>query len=524
MKKQDFPKIGNNNSNNNQKDSGLSSGTLLIGGTYVPIKKHSKSNKKGGNVKSVYNNEKKLDPIADKAEIALSKLTDKFKFTEICRKHSVLGNCTNCGKIITADEGYGSCSFCKQPFHPDQFNRYFNSIEDNQLPKNKLNEESYIKSLELRNRLLEWDSNFSQTTAVIDEQASEYSSASKDIWLSEDEKKEREKKEKRIKELKEQLNKKGGQPLKYIFDFTGKRILLDESHVVETQKELDKLIEELKTNQQQSKPSASKTNSKASSSSASNNKKEGDDGTILREGLSNVAAQKSSMLDVSKLRFIETVNDSKKKQEVTVQQDYRRGIVQNHYFVDDEQGNSFNNNTEEEPECMIEKETVDGLEPEIEIQEPISTHEEDEGFCMSMHQPWCSLLVFGIKRHEGRTWPTEHRGRLWIASTAEEPTNELIKEHEDFYKDGFNRTQGFPSNYPTSVILGCVDVVACYSQEEYQEKIPQELQESESDYVFVCKNPRRLYMPLPISGKPKIYKLSKEQLEACQLGLKPLHK
>mgnify|MGYP001451385117 CR=1 FL=1 len=37
--------------------------------------------------------------------------------------------------------------------------------------------------------------------------------------------------------------------------------------------------------------------------------------------------------------------------------------------------------------------------------------EEEEGgaaYCLSMHQPWASLLVAGIKRVEGRSWPTDH--------------------------------------------------------------------------------------------------------------------
>lgn len=38
-----------------------------------------------------------------------------------------------------------------------------------------------------------------------------------------------------------------------------------------------------------------------------------------------------------------------------------------------------------------------------------------------MHQPWASLLVHGIKRIEGRDWPTEHRGTLWVHATAQAP-------------------------------------------------------------------------------------------------------
>jgi hypothetical protein len=33
----------------------------------------------------------------------------------------------------------------------------------------------------------------------------------------------------------------------------------------------------------------------------------------------------------------------------------------------------------------------------------------DSGMCLSMHQPWASLLVAGIKTVEGREWPTAHR-------------------------------------------------------------------------------------------------------------------
>lgn len=54
--------------------------------------------------------------------------------------------------------------------------------------------------------------------------------------------------------------------------------------------------------------------------------------------------------------------------------------------------------------------------------------------CISMHQPWASLLVAGIKKHEGRSWYTSHRGRLWIASTASPVDADSIKQMEAFYR------------------------------------------------------------------------------------------
>ncbi|KAJ4448144.1 hypothetical protein ANN_10157 [Periplaneta americana] len=58
----------------------------------------------------------------------------------------------------------------------------------------------------------------------------------------------------------------------------------------------------------------------------------------------------------------------------------------------------------------------------------------DEGCCLSMHQPWASLLVSGIKVHEGRTWYTSHRGRLWIAAASKVPTAQEIRETEHIYE------------------------------------------------------------------------------------------
>lgn len=47
-------------------------------------------------------------------------------------------------------------------------------------------------------------------------------------------------------------------------------------------------------------------------------------------------------------------------------------------------------------------------------------------------------ILFLLYRHEGRVWYSEHRGRLWIASTAKEPRPEEIKDLENFYKIFYN--------------------------------------------------------------------------------------
>lgn len=157
----------------------------------------------------------------------------------------------------------------------------------------------------------------------------------------------------------------------------------------------------------------------------------------------------------------------------------------------------------------------------------------EEGFALTMHQPWASLLVAGIKRIEGRSWgagatgsQSFSHGMLWIHAAAKEPSAEEIAAVEDQYRvlyrlDGIPDDQlTFPTAYPTSALLGCVDVAAILPLEEMQ-GIPglSESQrfESESEYVFLCQNPMRLLLPRRMGGEHKIWQLSGAKKAAAGL-------
>ncbi|KAH8399916.1 hypothetical protein KR215_004195 [Drosophila sulfurigaster] len=165
--------------------------------------------------------------------------------------------------------------------------------------------------------------------------------------------------------------------------------------------------------------------------------------------------------------------------------------------------------------------THDGLERVYNrVQDKELLELQDMRQCLSMHQPWASLLVAGIKRHEGRVWYSEHRGRLWIASTSKEPHADDIAQMEQFYRVLYNDDNlEFPKHYPTSSLLGCVHVDNCLPQEEYRDLYPQG--ESDSPYVFVCTNPEQLPMLLPVHGEHKIYELPlKTHNAACKTLLR----
>jgi activating signal cointegrator 1 len=142
----------------------------------------------------------------------------------------------------------------------------------------------------------------------------------------------------------------------------------------------------------------------------------------------------------------------------------------------------------------------------------------DQKCAMSMHQPWASLLIAGIKMHEGRSWYTAHRGRLWIASTAKPVDPEEVKHLENFYRSHLkNENLNFPTQYPSGVLLGCVKVTECLPQEEYRKVYPNG--ESDSPFVFICDDPQELPVRFPIKGEHKIYKIDQNIHSAAQKTL-----
>lgn len=109
--------------------------------------------------------------------------------------------------------------------------------------------------------------------------------------------------------------------------------------------------------------------------------------------------------------------------------------------------------------------------------------------CMSMHQPYASLLVAGIKRHEGRNWYTSHRGRLWIAATSKPVDGEEVKRVENFYRKLYDDPElAFPEQYPSGCLLGCVLVQVG-------------LESSFRKYVFFKQNILFIYLGLSAPGR-----------------------
>lgn len=150
---------------------------------------------------------------------------------------------------------------------------------------------------------------------------------------------------------------------------------------------------------------------------------------------------------------------------------------------------------------------------------------DDKRQCLTMHQPWASLLVLGFKRYEGREWGTDFRGPLWIHASAKKPSDEDIEAVENQYRQLYMRTgvsmPEFPHAYPTGVLLGRIELINVLTSEEYFAQTPEEAREENSSrFLFVIKNPMRLLIPIRMQGSKKIYSLDFDTWDGAKYGLR----
>ncbi|KAF8696222.1 hypothetical protein HU200_037123 [Digitaria exilis] len=149
--------------------------------------------------------------------------------------------------------------------------------------------------------------------------------------------------------------------------------------------------------------------------------------------------------------------------------------------------------------------------------------------CLTMHQPWASLLVHGIKHVEGRSWPSPITGRLWIHAASKVPDPDTIKAMEDFYReiyavDGITEIT-FPDHYPVSRLLGCVQVVGCLRSQELVcwEDVPESVRlEALTDFCWLCENPQKLVVPFEMRGYQGVYNLERRIYDGAVRGLTPV--
>ncbi|CAF2037202.1 unnamed protein product [Rotaria magnacalcarata] len=396
-------------------------------------------------------------------------------------KHKLISNCLKCGRIVCEQEGSGPCFFCgnlvcsrderqliisgtregKQLEQQLLSNQFRGNASQNMSSRNddssQFSLNDIAEAVAFKNKLIEFDRTSAQRTQVIDDASDYFDSNNK--WLSQQQRSKLEKLQTQKAEKKNTKNQK------ISIDFAGRRVyteneqpndrLYDEARAVHDNDQYELEGDRV---QQQLVPTWD----------------DDDDNDLINHNLPE---------SMSAPQWVE-------------QQDKSQSTT---------------------PLKTLSQVTIEDTDRErLRIQDKELMQMTDDGMCLTMHQPWASLLIRGIKMHEGRSWYTSHRGRLWIHSAAKEPEQETILSMEQFYKsrNDSDHKIDFPTEYPTSALLGCVELVDCLDRNSYLEQFPDG--ESDCDFVFICENPQELFFKLPMRGQNKIYKMEKHAHQAAK--------
>lgn len=148
----------------------------------------------------------------------------------LATKHELINNCTECGKIVCAQEGAGPCLFCGALVcSPEDMAVLARNSKKSVKLREKLLREggsladaSLERAMQQKQRLLEFDRTAATRMRVIDDEM-DYYAHDANRWLSDEEKEALRCKEEALREQRHQSRKER----KVLLDFAGRRVLED---------------------------------------------------------------------------------------------------------------------------------------------------------------------------------------------------------------------------------------------------------------------------------------------------------
>ncbi|RCJ20111.1 hypothetical protein A6S26_05165 [Nostoc sp. ATCC 43529] len=153
---------------------------------------------------------------------------------------------------------------------------------------------------------------------------------------------------------------------------------------------------------------------------------------------------------------------------------------------------------------------------------------------ISLWQPWASLIPFGLKKYETRSWATNYRGDLLICSAKKQSREQeriydkILYKYQDQYPDLLIDDESVRewNDLPRGCVIAIVTLADCIQMTE--ESITQH-PEVEIDcgdwqvgrWAWKLENIRKIKEPFPVKGRQGFFSvdvdLTVEVLEAVNV-------
>lgn len=133
--------------------------------------------------------------------------------------------------------------------------------------------------------------------------------------------------------------------------------------------------------------------------------------------------------------------------------------------------------------------------------------------CITVKQPWATLLVAGETRYLVRDWRTFHRGALAIQASTRLPRSHVEQCCDPDLRAVLHRHgYDYALELPTGAVLGTVTLTDCFpltddSRGWLDPHDPAVVfgQAQPGRWVWVCADPQRFVRPVPLPGRLGIY-------------------
>ncbi len=156
--------------------------------------------------------------------------------------------------------------------------------------------------------------------------------------------------------------------------------------------------------------------------------------------------------------------------------------------------------------------------------------------CITIKQPWASLIVEGIKDIENRTWKTNFRGRALVHAAAKPANIKYEIEGQASIKEiqMFSALGRAEEDDLFGCIIGSVEIVDCVINhpsiwaektihKTYWENGKHYLEKVKPIYNWVLANPIKFPEPIPMKGKLSFWESECEILKCPECGEYCLH-
>lgn len=140
--------------------------------------------------------------------------------------------------------------------------------------------------------------------------------------------------------------------------------------------------------------------------------------------------------------------------------------------------------------------------------------------CISIIQPWASLIVLGAKRFETRGWCTQHRGLLAIHASRRfpDPAREICRDEpfRSILQAGGIRNW---FDLPAGAVLGTVRLVDCVPTKHAvlfsaQDRALGDFRRGR--WAWELAQPTPLPQPIPMAGRLGVYDIRSQEAGAVR--------